>query len=448
MLYALRLLLALATLASPARASHAGLQDTMRTDTTCTDTTWTRVELQAQRPGNQIVRDGVPWPKGIGYPLYDSATRPTAIDTLRRSSPVGRVPDALHDTLTMAAIVSRAPDNDILVLAGRTQPDAPWTIYLDRDNDNAFSANDALFTATSDDDNGGAPHKAARGSATARYDVREGGTVITRELPVEIIWVQNNAGIASTRRFDRPLFLFNAETAFRRGSLPLDEDPLPMALRTPRDGYGTGFDGYVEVLIDRNGDGQFDVSDGSSERYERDESFIVDGRSWRVDRVDADGEWVEFSSVPAGEDARPSRASQPGDPAPSWRGRTLTGDTLRSAEFADRYVLLDFWASWCSPCIQEIPTLRQVHERYGDDAFALVGIATQDTEASVRRVVDRREVTWPIVFDEDREIASAFRVLGLPDPILIGPDGRVVERGDALRGDSLFDTLDRYLDAP
>ena len=66
----------------------------------------------------------------------------------------------------------------------------------------------------------------------------------------------------------------------------------------------------------------------------------------------------------------------------------------------------------------------------------------------MRRVVDRRDVTWPIVFDEGREIASAFPVLGLPDPILIGPDGRVVERGDALRGDALSDTLDRHLDAP
>jgi len=121
---------------------------------------------------------------------------------------------------------------------------------------------------------------------------------------------------------------------------------------------------------------------------------------------------------------------------------------LRATDFEDQYVLLDFWASWCSPCIQEIPTLRRVHETYAGDRFALIGIATQDAKASVRRVADRRDVTWPIVFDEDREIASVFRVLGLPDPILISPDGRVVERGDALRGDSLSDTLDRYLDVP
>lgn len=443
MLHIVGLFLPLALLPGPDRGIDAGLQDSMRTDTT-----WTRVGLSAERPGTQIVRDGALWPKGVGSPLYDPATRPAAIDTLRRSSTVGRVPDALQDTLTMAAIVSRSPDNDILVLAGRTQPDAPWTIYLDQNNDNAFSADEALFTATSDDDNDGAPHNAARGSATVRYDAREGGTVVSRELPVEIIWVQNNVGIASTRRFDRPLFLFNAETAFRRGSLPLEGGPLPIALRTPRDGYGTGFDGYAEVLLDRNGDGQFDVSDGSTERYTRDESFTVGGRSWRVDGIDAEGRWVEFASVPVGEDARPSQASQPGDLAPAWRGRMLAGDMLRSSDFEGRYVLLDFWASWCSPCIQEIPTLRQVHATYGSERFALVGIATQDGEASVRRVVDRRDVTWPIVFDEGREIASAFRVLGLPDPILIGPDGRVVERGDALRGDALSDTLDRHLDAP
>jgi len=443
MLHIVGLFVTLALLPRPDRGIGAGLHDSTRTDTT-----WTRVGLSAERPGTQIARDGVPWPNGIGYPLYDSATRPATIDTLRRSSTVGGVPEALRDTFTMAAIVSRAPDNDILVLAGRSQPDAPWTIYLDRDNDNAFSADEALFTATSDDDNDGVPHKAARGSATVRYEVREGGTVVSRELPVEIIWVQNNAGIASTRRFDRPLFLFNAETAFRRGSLPLEGDALPIALRTPRDGYGTGFDGYVEVLLDRNRDGQFDVSDGSPERYEREESFTVAGRTWRMDTVDSEGEWVEFASVPAGEDARPSRASQPGDPAPFWQGRTLAGDTLRSTGFEDQYVLLDFWASWCSPCIQEIPTLRRIHETYGGDALTLVGIATQDAEASVRKVVDRRDVTWPIVFDEGREIASAFRVLGLPDPILIGPDGRVVERGDALRGDALSETLDRYLDVP
>jgi len=113
MLHIVGLFVTLALLPRPDRGIGAGLHDSTRTDTT-----WTRVGLSAERPGTQIARDGVPWPNGIGYPLYDSATRPATIDTLRRSSTVGGVPEALRDTFTMAAIVSRAPDNDILVLAG------------------------------------------------------------------------------------------------------------------------------------------------------------------------------------------------------------------------------------------------------------------------------------------------------------------------------------------
>ena len=64
---------------------------------------------------------------------------------------------------------------------------------------------------------------------------------------------------------------------------------------------------------------------------------------------------------------------------------------------------------------------------------------------AVRAAVSERGVTWPVVFDAGNRVASAFRVVGLPDPVLVGPGGRVVERGDALRGARLEETLRRHV---
>lgn len=412
------------------------------------DTTWVRLALREADPG-LIMRDGESWPRSVGFPLYDHTALPSALDSMRRSSLVHSVPASLADTLSMAAVVSKAPDNAIRVLAGRADAGAPWRIYLDQDADNAFSEDEYLFTAKSADDNDGRPHKAASGAAIAQYHALEDGEVVHREVPTEIIWVENNRGVASTQRHDQPLFLFNAVAMLREGHLAIGDTSYRFALRKPRDGYYPSFQTYHEVLVDRDGNGRFDVSKGSPERHDHGDAFPLGGARWTVAEVASGGEWVQLRSVstPEHKQAAPV-SSQQGETAPAWSGTTLDGERLRSSELGGRYVLLDFWASWCSPCIREIPNLRRVSERYPSDRLAVIGIATQDKEQAVRSAAERHGIAWPVVLDLGEEIASSFNVLGLPDPVLVGPENRVLERGDALRGKQLSETLKRYVGAP
>ena len=407
---------------------------------TAPDTAWVDVPLQAADP-LRVVRDGEPSPMAYGYPLWAPDARPATLRGVRRYSRVGAVPAGLRDTLTFAAVVSEAPDNTVLVLAGRRTPGGPWRVYLDRDNDETITEDEVLFVAEADDDNGGRPHKAARASAVVRYDSLSGDRAVERERTAEVVWVQNNVGVQSTRRHGSPLFLFEAHAALAEGAITVADTAYTIALRAPFTGLHPPFE-TVEVLVDRNGDGLYDVGRGSDERYEPDEVFTVGGAGWTLDEVGPGGRWARFRTA-AGAAAPPAASSQTGEPAPPWEATTLEGDALGSADLAGRYVLLDFWASWCSPCVAELPFLRQAARAF--DRLAVVGVATQDSEAAVRAAVGRHALAWPVVYDTGDEIASAFRVVGLPDPVLVGPDGRVVERGEALRGARLDATLRRHL---
>jgi cytochrome c biogenesis protein CcmG/thiol:disulfide interchange protein DsbE len=154
---------------------------------------------------------------------------------------------------------------------------------------------------------------------------------------------------------------------------------------------------------------------------------------WWFELRGADGpgtpERGEFGIVALPADLNPTgRAarSEPGRAAPDFRLETVTGAPSRLTDYRGRYVLVNFWASWCGPCRGETPDLQQFARRMGDRAIVL-GVNQQEDAATARSFIEQFGVTYPILLDRTGEVSLAFQVgRGLPVSVLVDPSGIVV----------------------
>jgi cytochrome c biogenesis protein CcmG/thiol:disulfide interchange protein DsbE len=114
-----------------------------------------------------------------------------------------------------------------------------------------------------------------------------------------------------------------------------------------------------------------------------------------------------------------------GKPMPSFTLRTLSGETLSSADLAGRPVMINFWASWCGPCVQEHAVLLDAQRRYGD-RLAIVGVVYQDSTDAARAFLDKHgDPGYPDLLDEGSRTALDFGVTGPPETYFVDTAGIV-----------------------
>ena len=136
------------------------------------------------------------------------------------------------------------------------------------------------------------------------------------------------------------------------------------------------------------------------------------------------------------------RSYPPGTPAPALRLPGLDGGQVDLAALRGRPVVVNFWASWCDPCVREFPLLRQAASSHRPDRLAVVGVLSGDTPAAARPFVRRLDATWPMALDPNTTTATAWGAIGLPHTYFIRPDGTLASHqlGELTRA-----SLDRQL---
>jgi cytochrome c biogenesis protein CcmG, thiol:disulfide interchange protein DsbE len=117
-----------------------------------------------------------------------------------------------------------------------------------------------------------------------------------------------------------------------------------------------------------------------------------------------------------------------GTMAPDVALADLAGEPIVLSELRGRPVVVNFWASWCGPCVEEFPLLRAAADRHAADGLAIVGIVYDDRSEAARDFMARHGATWPAAMDPGGRVAAAYGILGPPETFFIGRDGTIVAR--------------------
>lgn len=115
-------------------------------------------------------------------------------------------------------------------------------------------------------------------------------------------------------------------------------------------------------------------------------------------------------------------------PAPDFRLPHFTGGTLALSDLRGRTVVLNFWASWCTPCRDEMPLLQRAWRTYGERGVTVVGINIHDRETDARRFLVQTGIGYPSVRDPDGSVGRLYGITGLPETFFISRTGRVTGR--------------------
>jgi cytochrome c biogenesis protein CcmG/thiol:disulfide interchange protein DsbE len=132
---------------------------------------------------------------------------------------------------------------------------------------------------------------------------------------------------------------------------------------------------------------------------------------------------------------RNSAHSKPGRPAaavhsvaPDFSLRDLNHQTLELANYRGKAVLLDFWATWCTPCRDEIPRFVEFQNKYREQGLQVIGISMDDDAKPVREFYQQFKMNYPVALGSEKVAEAYGGVLGLPITFLIGRDGRVAAK--------------------
>ncbi|WP_260705013.1 TlpA family protein disulfide reductase [Edaphobacter flagellatus] len=147
-------------------------------------------------------------------------------------------------------------------------------------------------------------------------------------------------------------------------------------------------------------------------------------------------------NLPAQTAAKFAAKPAAGRTAPDFTRNTLDGKPVRLSTYRGKLVLLNFWATWCGPCLTEIPRFNTWQTKYASQGLQVLGVSMDDDAAPVQKAARKLQFTYPVIMGDEKIGEQYGGVLGLPISYLISPDGKIIER---VQGETDLSALEKRI---
>lgn len=117
-----------------------------------------------------------------------------------------------------------------------------------------------------------------------------------------------------------------------------------------------------------------------------------------------------------------------GDKAPEFRVTTFNGKTVTAKNFGGKLLILNFWATWCTPCVQEVPSLDNLERQLGSRGLVVLGVSVDKDQKAYQEFLSRFHVSYLTALDPSQKINTEYGTVQFPESYLIDTNGRVVEK--------------------
>jgi peroxiredoxin len=117
-----------------------------------------------------------------------------------------------------------------------------------------------------------------------------------------------------------------------------------------------------------------------------------------------------------------------GQPVPEVVLPDLNGQTVRLSDYRGEVVVLNFWATWCPPCVEEMPSLERLHKALGNKGLRVLAASVDDNLEDIERFRKQYQLTLPILHDEGGRVSHTFTTFKYPETYIVGRDGRLVAK--------------------
>jgi len=131
---------------------------------------------------------------------------------------------------------------------------------------------------------------------------------------------------------------------------------------------------------------------------------------------------------------------------PDFEEKDLEGNPLSVGKFKGKVVLVDFWATWCGPCVRELPNVLETYEKYHEKGFEIVGISLDRDEEKLKSFIKEKKMSWPQYFDGQgwgSKLAQKYGVNSIPATYLLNAEGEIVDKD--LRGERLMEVVGKLV---